>query len=78
MSEIIIIQNSCKGVEDCGICISVCPKELFEPSGQMNERGFVPPRVKDEEPCTVCLNCMISCPDMAIVVTKKKKIRETK
>jgi 2-oxoglutarate ferredoxin oxidoreductase subunit delta len=78
MSEIIIIQNSCKGVEDCGICLSVCPKDLFEPSGQMNERGFVPPRVKDEAPCTVCMNCMISCPDMAIVVVKKKKPRKTK
>jgi len=77
MSEIIILKNSCKGVEDCGICLAVCPKELFEPSEEMNERGFLPPRVMDEEPCTVCLNCMISCPDMAIVVTKKKKAKET-
>ncbi|MEW6671969.1 MAG: 4Fe-4S dicluster domain-containing protein [Thermodesulfobacteriota bacterium] len=67
------MNNACKGVEDCGICISVCPQSLFVPSDQMNERGFLPPRVMDEGPCTVCLNCMISCPDMAIVVMKKKK-----
>jgi len=73
MSEIVILQNSCKGCEDCGICIYVCPKELFEPSGQMNVRGFVVPRVKDETACTGCLNCMVSCPDMAIVVEKKKQ-----
>jgi 2-oxoglutarate ferredoxin oxidoreductase subunit delta len=78
MSGIIILKNSCKGVEDCGICISVCPKNLFEPSDEMNARGFLPPRVIDEDPCTVCLNCMVSCPDMAIVVAKKKKTRETK
>jgi len=78
MSEIIVFQNSCKGVEDCGICIFICPKKLFEPSGQMNESGFVPPRVKDEAPCTVCLSCMDSCPDMAIVVTKQNKARKSK
>ena len=78
MSEIIILGNSCKGVEDCGICLSVCPKNLFEPSDEMNERGFLPPRVIDEDPCTVCLSCMDSCPDMAIVVVKQKKARKTK
>ena len=79
MSGIIIFQNSCKGVEDCGICMVVCPKGLFEPSDQMNERGFLLPRVTDEKQCTVCLNCMLSCPDMAIVVAKKKeKVTKTK
>ncbi|MDF1591832.1 MAG: 4Fe-4S dicluster domain-containing protein [Desulfobacterales bacterium] len=78
MSEIIILKNSCKGIEDCGICMSVCPKNLFAPSHEMNERGFLPPRVIDEDPCTVCMNCMVSCPDMAIVVAKKKKTKEPK
>lgn len=78
MSDIIIFQNSCKGVEDCGICIFVCPQELYEPSGQMNERGFVPPQVIDEEKCISCMTCMVSCPDMAIVVEKKKNVKEKK
>jgi 2-oxoglutarate ferredoxin oxidoreductase subunit delta len=72
MSAITIFRNACKGVEDCGICIFVCPQEVYEPSDQMNERGFVPPRVIDEEKCIRCLTCMVSCPDMAIVVEKKK------
>lgn len=72
MSAITIFQNVCKGVEDCGICIFVCPQKLYEPSGQMNERGFVPPQVIDESKCVRCLTCMESCPDMAIVVEKKK------
>lgn len=78
MSKITIFQNTCKGVEDCGICVFVCPKQLFEPSPQMNERGFVPPLIVDESSCTECLNCMLSCPDMAIVVTVKNKKKASK
>ncbi len=44
MSAITIFENVCKGVEDCGICIFVCPQKLYKPSDQMNERGFVPRR----------------------------------
>ena len=73
MSKITVFQNACKGTEDCGICIFVCPKGLFEPSEQMNERGYLVPSVTDEKQCTVCLNCMVSCPDMAIVVEDKKE-----
>ena len=43
-----------------------------EPSDEMNASGFVPPRAVREDQCNACLNCMISCPDMAIVVEKKK------
>jgi len=72
MSGITIFKNTCKGVEDCGICIFVCPKDVFESSDEMNELGYMPPRVAHEDACNVCMNCMISCPDMAIVVDKKK------
>ena len=77
MSGITIFRDTCKGVEDCGICIFVCPKDVYAPSDEMNASGFVPPRVAHEDQCNVCLNCMISCPDMAIVVENKKK-REKK
>ena len=72
MSGITIFKNTCKGVEDCGICIFVCPKDVYETSEEMNELGYMPPRVAHEDACNVCMNCMISCPDMAIVVEKKK------
>jgi len=78
MSDITIFENVCKGVEDCGICIFVCPQDVFEPSESMNERGFVPPKLANEDRCTTCLNCMVSCPDMAIVVNAKKKLKENK
>ena len=73
MSKVTIFSNSCKGTEDCGICILVCPRDLFESSEEMNSAGYVPPRIIDEERCNQCMNCMISCPDMAIVVKEKKK-----
>ena len=68
MAKITIINASCKGVDDCFICAFVCPKDLFVPSGEMNMQGYLPSRIKDESKCTGCGNCMISCPDMAVVV----------
>lgn len=68
MSKVNIISQSCKGMEDCGLCAFVCPKDLFSPSGEMNEVGYMPPASPDEEQCTGCGNCMIYCPDFAIVV----------
>ncbi len=70
MSNVIIFPQACKGVEDCGICAFVCPKNLFDSSEEMNEAGYLPPVIKDENECTGCMNCMISCPDLAILVEK--------
>lgn len=70
MHKVTIFPNSCKGMEDCCICGFVCPKALFSPSGTMNEAGYLPPQPPDESECTGCGNCMLSCPDFAIVVEK--------
>ena len=68
MPKVIIFSQSCKGVDDCGICAHVCPKELFAACKEMNESGYYPPEIADPEECTGCRNCMIYCPDYAIVV----------
>ena len=70
MGGITLLHQSCKGIEDCGICIFVCPKDIFVNSEETNDAGYVPPGIKNEEQCTACRNCMISCPDFAIVVEK--------
>lgn len=72
MSKITVFRQSCKGVEDCGICMFVCPKHVFVASEEMNEAGYLPPEIKDEKLCNACKNCMIFCPDFAIVVEKDR------
>lgn len=54
------------------------PNSCLNPPPQMNEKWFVPPLIVDENSCTECLNCMLSCPDMAIVVTVKNKKKASK
>ena len=72
MADLTIYQELCKGVEECGICIEVCPKKLFFPSEGLNRKGYKPPRVENPETCTQCQNCMVYCPDLAIAVEPKK------
>jgi 2-oxoglutarate ferredoxin oxidoreductase subunit delta len=72
LAELTIYQELCKGVEECGICIEVCPKKLFFPSEGLNRKGYKPPRVENPETCTQCQNCMVYCPDLAIAVEPKK------
>ncbi len=72
MAEIRIYPELCKGVEECGICVEMCPKKLFSPAPDLNRKGYRPPRVTQAEVCTQCQNCMIYCPDLAIAVEEKK------
>lgn len=73
MAKVTILRKACKGVEGCGVCVFVCPKDLFRASEEMNEAGYLPPEIDDESECTVCENCMIYCPDFAVVVEKDPK-----
>ncbi|MCE5337027.1 MAG: 4Fe-4S binding protein [Desulfobacteraceae bacterium] len=70
MPTVTVLEQSCKGVEDCGICTFVCPASLFSASEKMNTAGYVPPQILNQEKCTGCRNCMIYCPDFSIVVQK--------
>ena len=72
MAKVTVIEQSCKGVEDCGICRFVCPACLFSASGKMNEAGYVPPRIDERDKCTGWRNCMIYCPDFSIVVEEEE------
>jgi 2-oxoglutarate ferredoxin oxidoreductase subunit delta len=73
-----IYKELCKGVEGCGICLSVCRQKLFKPSQDLNGKGYRPPEITDAEPCTSCENCMIFCPDLAIAVAEKERKRPVK
>lgn len=73
LPKIYILREACKGVEDCGICRFICPNDVLGTSDVLNRKGFFPPEVVDEDACNQCGNCMIFCPDMAIVVEERKE-----
>jgi 2-oxoglutarate ferredoxin oxidoreductase subunit delta len=72
LAKVQIYQELCKGVEECGLCVAMCPKKLFSPSEQLNRKGYRPPQAPATEACTQCLNCMLFCPDLAIAVEERK------
>lgn len=78
MAKVKIFNELCKGVEECGICVFICPRQLFHPSSVLNQKGYRPPQMANPEECTGCENCMIYCPDLAIAVQKEKDRRKGK
>jgi 2-oxoglutarate ferredoxin oxidoreductase subunit delta len=73
MSKLRIYEELCKGVEGCGICLSVCRSNVFKAAPELNRKGYRPPEIAKADECTSCENCMISCPDLAIAVAPKTK-----
>lgn len=63
---VLVNSEACKG---CGICIAFCPVKILSFSEAFNSKGFHFPEVSDQKKCTKCRNCMIYCPDFAMVVT---------
>ena len=55
----------CKG---CGLCISVCPKKVYEISKEVNQKGFTVVAAVRESDCIKCRRCEITCPDLAIFI----------
>ena len=76
MPEVTVLAESCKGVEDCGLCMEVCPENLFAAAELANARGYLPASVANVAACTSCEACMRICPDFAVIVTKGKKPKE--
>ncbi len=66
-------ENLCKGADGCGLCIHVCPKDVYVRAEELTMRGIRPPIPVNASECNGCENCMIYCPDMAIVVRKDEK-----
>ena len=55
----IIYRDWCKA---CGICISFCPKQVYDP-----DEGGKPLAARPDD-CIGCLFCEIHCPDFAITI----------
>ena len=61
----------------CGYCIAVCPLKIIRQSDSLNNQGFAPAiLIDDEKKCSGCGLCFTVCPDIVIEVfriIKKKK-----
>lgn len=57
----------CKG---CQLCVYYCPKKVFTTGEDINDKGFVIPKVTHKDRCIRCKICEYTCPDLAIFVDK--------
>jgi 2-oxoglutarate ferredoxin oxidoreductase subunit delta len=65
-SRVTLDRDLCKA---CGICIALCPEEVFDRDGQ----GY--PVIARPDDCTSCLLCELHCPDFALEVRRPIKRR---
>jgi len=67
-----VLEDRCKG---CWYCVEYCPTKVLQVSDKLNEKGYHPPVLVEEEPvkvCIACHMCELVCPDFAIVVEELK------
>ncbi len=76
--HLLVDENLCKGVDGCGLCIHVCPRDVYEKAAKLTPRGFRSPVPVRPDNCNGCMLCMVFCPDFAIVVerVKEKVVKE--
>lgn len=65
--SVYIDKELCKS---CRICISLCPKNVFEMTNLVNKKGYNYVAAERETDCIACRICEMSCPDFAIHVEK--------
>jgi 2-oxoglutarate ferredoxin oxidoreductase subunit delta len=70
LGKVHILEYRCKG---CKYCIEFCPKDVLEESTVFNEKGYYPPKVKQEGLCINCNFCETVCPEFAIYVTELER-----
>ncbi len=66
--KVTFIDDACKG---CELCVVVCPTKIIELNKEkINDKGYSPAHVIDQEKCIACGNCAIMCPDSVITVER--------
>jgi len=58
------------GCRDCGLCVEICPTEVFEEDGPKKLA-----KVVRQEDCIGCTSCVYLCPSRCVSVTAEKPQR---
>lgn len=68
MNKITFRTSLCKG---CGLCVDACPKKIIVICNDiLNEKGYHPASIIDQDKCIACAMCAAMCPDVVIKVEK--------
>ncbi len=67
MEKVEVDFQACK---ECGYCMAVCPKGVFEKGQEFNDKGFRAYLAKNPDSCVGCGKCFYACPDFAISLIK--------
>lgn len=65
MERVRFHEDDCKG---CGLCVSVCPKNIIFLAERINRLGYHPATVVAQDECISCTLCAVMCPDLVIEV----------
>ena len=66
---IVVDKERCKG---CELCVGECPTNVIRMAPDVNNKGYHFAFPEYPENCTGCANCAMVCPDVAIIVYRKK------
>lgn len=67
MAFVHVDEERCKA---CGLCISVCPKDIIKVSSKLNSKGYQPVEIVPMEDCIGCASCAKICPDCVLEVER--------
>lgn len=68
-ARIVIDRELCK---ECHLCIQACKKTLIAATSELNARGYHPVFCAENEECSGCMLCAVSCPEVAIEVYRER------
>ena len=68
--EHLIDTDRCKG---CGLCVTVCPKNVLEISNEVNTKGYFPGDCRPGSCVSLYALCCTMCPDVARTISEIEK-----